>query len=138
MAETEITQGADWARICDETKALMSTVEDKAAKPNKPIPNGVDWKSVVEKLRDLASDIEDAAAKDTTTPEHSNMRFALRAIRVIVMALRDGNPKVDDYTANGLLNIEKWAEFGLDPNGEKLVREWAETASNLKGEENKD
>lgn len=133
MAETEITQGADWARICDETKALMSAEEDKAAKPNKPIPDGVDWKSVVEKLRDLASDIEDAAAKDTA-PEYSNMRFALRAIRVIVMDLQDCKPKVDDYTANGLLNIEKWAEFGLDPN----VREWAETASNPKGEEFED
>lgn len=134
MAETEITQGADWARICDETKTLMSAVKDKAAKPNKPIPDGVDWKSVVEKLRDLASDIEDAAAKDTA-PGYSNMRFALRAVNVLVKDLRDRKPKVDDYTANGLLNIEKWAEFGLDPNGEQLVREWAETASNPKGEE---
>lgn len=131
MAKTEITQGADWARICDETKALMSTVENKAAKPNKPIPDVVDWKSVVEKLRDLASDIEDAAAKDTTTPEYYNMHFALRAIRVIVMDLRDRKPKVDDYTAAGLLKIEEWAKFGLD-------REWAETASNLKEVEDKD
>ena len=130
MAETEITQGADWVRICNETKALMSAEENKAAKPNKPIPDGVDWKSVVEKLRDLASDIEDAAAKDTA-PEYYNMRFALRAIRVIVMDLQDSKPKVDDYTATGLLKIQKWVEFGLD-------REWAETASNLKGEEDKD
>ena len=128
MAETEITQGADWARICDETKALMSAEKDKAAKPNKPISDVVDWKSVVEKLRDLASDIEDAATKDITALEYYNMHFALRAIKVLVADLRDRNPKVDDYTADGLLNIEKWAEFGLD-------REWAETVSNPKGEE---
>lgn len=134
MAETEITQGKDWARICDETKALMSAVEGKATKPNKPIPNGVDWKPVVEKLRDLASDIEDAAAKDTA-PE-CNMRFALRAIRVIVMDLYSYS-RIDNYIAERLLNIEKWAEFGLDPNGEQLVREWAETASNPKGEQHK-
>lgn len=76
--------------------------------------------------------------KATDSNTYTKMLFAIRAIRVIVMDLQDRKPKVDDYTANGLLNIEKWAEFGLDPNGEKLVREWAETASNLKGEEDKD
>lgn len=135
MAETEITQGADWARICDETKALMSAEKDKAAKPNKPISDVVDWKSVVEKLRDLASDIEDAAAKDTA-PE-CNMRFALRAIKVLVIDLYSYS-KIDNYMAERLLNIETWAKYGLDPDGEKLVRERAETASNPKGEESED
>lgn len=53
----------------------------------------------------------DDKASDYNT--HTKMLFAIRAINVIVKAVRDRNPILDEYTSAGLENIEAWAEYGL-------------------------